>query len=124
MGAVAIYVEGLVKEGRTGWAFLAPEVGHSDHGWIEGGWDLLGQYRGVLEGLRWAEKVGYTNVLIHSSDPVFVVQMLDGLGAEQTELQAPWWQVKEVEAYFQRVVYFTVRAEENLAAGALGRLLN
>lgn len=119
MAAVAIYVDGLAKDGRTGWAFSAPEVGHSGHGWIEGGSDLLGRYRGALEGLRWAEGAGYTSVLIHSSDPVFVGQMLDGLGTEGMGPETPWWQVKEVEGYFYRVLYFTVRIGENLEVNAL-----
>lgn len=125
MGAVAIYVEGLVKEGKVGWAFVAPEVGYRDQGWVEGTSDLQGRYRGTLEGLKWAREAGYNGVLVHSSDSVFVAQVLDRLGVDEPHLQMLWAKVKELEEGFQRVAYFSVSAEENLeAARAFEHLLN
>lgn len=120
MAAVALYVEAVEVGEAVTWAYRAPETGHKARGMVPGSPQQLGRYLALLEGLAWAEGGGYTNVLVHSSDPLFIAQLLHEVPVEDPKLLELWQGVKDLEARFNRVLYFRVSPERGLDAGDAG----
>lgn len=108
MAAVAVYVNGVKDGGKLMWTFEAPEVQHQSSGSVEDAeaGAIVGIYQGLFEALRWARGMGYVNVLVHSSDEIFIAQMLEGVYAQSDQIQQLWWEVKQLEQEFYRVSYF------------------
>lgn len=122
MAAVAVYVGGVGDGGQLAWAFEAPEVGHRASGLVGGAeaGAIVGAYHGLLEALRWAWGMGYVNVLVHSSNGVFVSQMLEGVHGQGDEVQRLWWEAKQLEQEFYRVSYFLLEQTNPLEASGPG----
>lgn len=120
MAAVALYVEAVGVGEAVAWAYRAPEAGRKARGTVPGSPQQLGGYVALLEGLAWAKRGGYANVLVHSSDPVFIAQLLHEVPVEDPKLLELWRGVKDLEASFNRVIYFRVSPEGSPDAGDAG----